>query len=193
LSDGSPRRWPRSWPQRWPHWTTLGFIAIGLWATPRLLPHLGALADVRARDASRPVYAVRTLAGDALTSDALRGQVVLVNVWATWCLPCRAEMPALESTWQRHKDGGLVVIGASVDRGNPADVAAFVRARAVSYPVAIGIRRRCSSAATARCGIGCWGPSARCRWSRRSGGRWLIPAVNGRPPQGSPRRGAGSR
>lgn len=122
---------------KWPHWTTLLAVGVGIWALPRLLPHVGALFDVRARDASRPVYAVRTLVDSLLTSHALRGQVVLVNVWATWCLPCRAEMPALESTWRRHREAGLVVIGASVDRGDPADVAAFVRERSVTYPVAI--------------------------------------------------------
>ena len=122
---------------RWPHWTTLAAVALAIWAAPRLLPHLGALAGVRARDAAYPRFAVRTLADSLLTTDALRGRVVMVNVWATWCLPCRAEMPLLENTWQRHRDAGLVVLGASVDRGGPAIVREFVQARGISYPVAV--------------------------------------------------------
>lgn len=123
--------------RRWPHWTTVIALAIAIWAAPRLLPHLGALAGVRTGDASQPYFALRTLAGDSVTSDRLRGQVVLVNVWATWCLPCRVEMPMLEATWKRHRDNGLVVLGASVDRGDPSMVRGFIAARGITYPVAI--------------------------------------------------------
>jgi thiol-disulfide isomerase/thioredoxin len=127
-----------AWVPVWvPHWTTLAMVAIALVAAPRLLPHLGALVDVRTRDASHPTYAVRTLADSLLTSESLRGRVVLVNVWATWCLPCRAEMPLLERTWQRHRDAGLVVLGASVDRGGREAVARFLREHGVTYPVGI--------------------------------------------------------
>jgi thiol-disulfide isomerase/thioredoxin len=125
------------WPRRLPHWTTLLGIAVAIWAAPRLLPHLGALAGVRAREATRPSFAVRTLGDSIVSLEALRGRVVLVNVWATWCLPCRAEMPMLEATWNRHRDAGLLVIGASVDRGDPRTVRAFVRDRGITYPVAI--------------------------------------------------------
>lgn len=88
-----------------------------------------------------PHYVMRTLDGTALASDSLRGRVVLVNVWATWCIPCRVEMPLLESTWQRHRAAGLVLVGASVDRGDSATVtthvAQYVADRGVTYPVAI--------------------------------------------------------
>lgn len=122
---------------RWLNLSTLLFAAIALWAAPRLLPHLGALANIRARDASHPQFAVTTISGQRISSESLRGKVVLVNVWATWCLPCRAEMPLLEGTWQRHKDDGFVLLGASVDHGGPAVVSAYVRSRNVTYPVAI--------------------------------------------------------
>ena len=127
-----------AWVPTWvPHWTTLAILVLLIAAAPRLLPHLGALVDVRARDAAHPRFAVRTLSDSLLSTDALRGRVVLVNVWATWCLPCRAEMPLLENTWRRHRDAGLVVLGASVDRGSPTIVREFVQTRGISYPVAI--------------------------------------------------------
>jgi thiol-disulfide isomerase/thioredoxin len=130
-SAPSRRRW------RWPHWSTVLFLLIGAFALPRLLPHVGALVGVRARDEGAPTFAVRTLNDETLTSESLRGQVVLVNVWATWCVPCRVEMPLLEATWQRHRARGLVVLGASVDRGDPAAVRTFVTSRGITYPIAI--------------------------------------------------------
>ena len=123
--------------RRWPHWSTLLLIALAIWALPRLLPHLGALVGYRTRADITPQFSVQTLTGDTLSMQSLRGKVVLVNVWATWCLPCRVEMPMLESTWNRHRDAGLVLLGASVDRGDPAEVRAFVSERDITYPVAI--------------------------------------------------------
>lgn len=125
------RRW------RWPHWSTWLTIAIAIWAAPRLLPHLGALVGVRTRDALTPAFTVRALDGVVWSTDSLRGRVVLVNVWATWCTPCRVEMPLLEATWQRHRAAGLVLIGASVDRTDARTVQAFATERDITYPIAI--------------------------------------------------------
>lgn len=119
------------------HWTTWLTLAVGLWMLPRLLPHVGALMNVTARDQRTPTFTVRTLADSAITSASLRGRVVLVNVWATWCAPCRVEMPLLEATWERHRAAGLVVLGASVDQGDPQTVRDFISERGISYPIAI--------------------------------------------------------
>jgi thiol-disulfide isomerase/thioredoxin len=63
--------------------------------------------------------------------------VVLVNFWATWCLPCRAEMPMLQAMSERHESAGLVVLGLSADHSGPDAVANFLRERGITYPVAI--------------------------------------------------------
>ncbi len=63
------------------------------------------------------------------------GQVVLVNFWASWCIPCRLEMPELESLWIRYQDDGFVVLSVSVD-ADQRDAAAFLDAVPVSFPVA---------------------------------------------------------
>lgn len=111
-------------------------VAVAVWALPRLLPHLTALAGVRTDGAPFRLVGA-TLTGDTVDTSRLRGQVILVNVWATWCLPCRVEMPLLEGTWQRHRAAGLVVVGASIDRGDPNVVRQYVIQRGVSYPMTI--------------------------------------------------------
>jgi cytochrome c biogenesis protein CcmG, thiol:disulfide interchange protein DsbE len=95
------------------------------------------LFGVREAAAVVPQFSARTLTGDVVSTDQWRGRVVLVNVWATWCLPCRAEMPMLEATWRRHRTDGLLVLGASVDKTGEDGVRAFVQERGISYPIAV--------------------------------------------------------
>lgn len=117
-------------------WTVL-FAALGLFVLVRLAPHLGAIIGVRSGQDIAPDFAVTTLDGEVLSSSALRGKVVLVNFWATWCLPCRAEMPLLERMWKRHKAGGFVLVGFSTDRTGEGSVRKFLAERGISYHVAI--------------------------------------------------------
>jgi thiol-disulfide isomerase/thioredoxin len=112
-------------------------VVVIVWATPRLLPHLGAIVGVRSGGSITPAYDVTTLDGTRITNDSLRGRVVLVNFWATWCLPCRAEMPLLQQMHQRHRDAGFTLLGLSVDREGAGVVREFVQERSVTYPVAI--------------------------------------------------------
>jgi thiol-disulfide isomerase/thioredoxin len=65
-----------------------------------------------------------------------RGKVVLVNFWATWCTPCRAEMPAIERVYQAHRERGLEVIAVDVQE-REQDVLAFLREVDVSFPSAV--------------------------------------------------------
>jgi thiol-disulfide isomerase/thioredoxin len=67
--------------------------------------------------------------------EELAGKVVVVNFWATWCLPCRMEMPSLQALHERHPGGDLVVLGLSVDAGGAEPVRAFLAERGITYPV----------------------------------------------------------
>lgn len=127
-------------PVWWPRWLTLGNVLVAIvavWAAPRCIGHVAAIAGVRDGAALQPTFAVHTRDGRVLTADSLRGRVVLVNVWATWCGPCRAEMPALQQLAAAYASDSVVVLGLSVDRGPAADVDAFLAQRGVTYPVAI--------------------------------------------------------
>jgi cytochrome c biogenesis protein CcmG/thiol:disulfide interchange protein DsbE len=123
--------------RRWLHPWNLLFLAVLAFAIVRLGPHLGAVVGIRSGEDLVPVFSYETLAGDTLTSDALRGKVVLVNVWATWCPPCKVEMPLLQSMAERHASAGLVVLGLSRDQGPASDVRSFLAERGITYPVAI--------------------------------------------------------
>ncbi len=83
-----------------------------------------------------PAYAAPTLEGDTLSLAELRGQAVLLNVWATWCLPCRQEMPDLQALHEELGDEGLRVIGVSIDsRGAGRDVRDFLQQYGISFTI----------------------------------------------------------
>jgi thiol-disulfide isomerase/thioredoxin len=121
------------------------FAGVWLFLLVRLAPHLAAIVGVETGPGDHPAYAIETLDGQTLASDALRGKVVLVNFWATWCLPCRVEMPLLQAMADRHRPAGLVVLGLSRDAGPLDGVRRFLSEREITYPVAVvegGMERR---------------------------------------------------
>jgi len=81
-----------------------------------------------------PAWEGRTLDGEVVSLEDLRGQVVVLNVWATWCAPCIREMPALDRLERTYRDRGVRVVGASVDRGSAApQVRRFVEEHDISF------------------------------------------------------------
>ena len=83
-----------------------------------------------------PEYATRALGGDSVSLASLRGKVVLLNVWATWCHPCRDEIPQLEALHRQHAADGLAVVGVSVDAGGmDGGIREFVRDFKMTYAV----------------------------------------------------------
>ena len=81
-----------------------------------------------------PALSMRDLDGQTLTTGDLRGKVVLVNFWATWCGPCRAEIPDLIRLQTRYADH-LVIIGVSADEGPVQVVEAFATEFSINYPI----------------------------------------------------------
>jgi len=76
--------------------------------------------------------------GGAVRLEDFQGQVIFLNFWATWCLPCREEMPAMERLYRKLKAKGFVVLAVSIDaEGSEAAVVAFLREHGLTYPVAL--------------------------------------------------------
>ncbi len=84
-----------------------------------------------------PTFQLKDVEGKELKLEAFRGKVVLLNFWATWCGPCRAEIPSLVELQKRYKDG-LQVIGLAVDEENEGYVRSFAGTQGINYPVAMG-------------------------------------------------------
>jgi cytochrome c biogenesis protein CcmG, thiol:disulfide interchange protein DsbE len=89
-----------------------------------------------------PAYAAPTLKGDTVHLRRLKGNVVLVNVWASWCVPCREEMPSLERLYQALHPQGLDVVAVAVDDaplegGVSANVVDFVEHYDLTFPVLV--------------------------------------------------------
>jgi len=83
-----------------------------------------------------PDFELQTTRGETIKLSDLRGQAVLVNLWATWCPPCRAEMPAIEKIYNEYKDEGLVVLAVNMTyQDSQADIAPFVAEYGLSFPI----------------------------------------------------------
>lgn len=83
-----------------------------------------------------PAYAAQTLDGERSALVQMRGKPVLLNVWATWCHPCRQEVPALETLHRTYSPRGLQVIGVSIDQGDQEQgIREFMHEFGASYPV----------------------------------------------------------
>ena len=83
-----------------------------------------------------PHYSAVSLTGDSVSLSQLRGRVVLLNVWATWCHPCREEIPVLQALHARYASRGLELVGVSVDaRGEEATIREFATDFRMTYPL----------------------------------------------------------
>ena len=83
-----------------------------------------------------PDFRLENLDGEIVALSDLKGQVVIVNFWATWCPPCRAEMPSMQRTWQRLKGEGVAMLAVHVG-GNTDKIWSFVGEYGIEFPVLI--------------------------------------------------------
>jgi peroxiredoxin/YHS domain-containing protein len=84
-----------------------------------------------------PAFSLLDLEGRKVSLEGMKGQIVLLDFWATWCAPCRKSMPELDDLHRRYRDRGVTVLGVSIDEGGAAKVRKFLKTRSVSYPIAL--------------------------------------------------------
>jgi thiol-disulfide isomerase/thioredoxin len=73
--------------------------------------------------------------GEVFTPDSLKGQVILVNFWATWCKPCKKEIPDLSGVYGKYKDKGLIILGVLDDNVNQEVIEKFIEDTKMNFPV----------------------------------------------------------
>ena len=100
-----------------------------------------ARASVLGQESTAPQFKLKDLNGRTVRLSDYRGKVVLINFWATWCPPCRAEMPDLIRLQREHARQGLQIIGITYPPENRTRVRRFARSLKVNYPIVLGSRQ----------------------------------------------------
>jgi thiol-disulfide isomerase/thioredoxin len=108
-------------------WTFVGVILLGLGAGAAVLTRVGREVAPVAVGANAPDFrAINLATGDSISlREKYKGKVTLVNIWATWCVPCKIEMPAMEQVYRELAPRGFAIAAVSVDEGPPEDVTRF--------------------------------------------------------------------
>jgi peroxiredoxin len=87
-----------------------------------------------------PDFSIQDLQGNTLTLAAYRGKVLVINFWATWCPPCRREIPDLVEAYKELKGEGLEILGLSVDETTAPALLDWTRKNGMNYPIALATR-----------------------------------------------------
>jgi thiol-disulfide isomerase/thioredoxin len=116
-------------------WVLVAIIVCGLAAGAAALTRFGHDVERVEVGARAPdFHAIDLATGDSVSlHQRYRGAVTLVNVWATWCVPCRVEMPAMEQLYQSLAPRGFKIAAVSIDEGSPEDVQAFGQGLGLSF------------------------------------------------------------
>jgi hypothetical protein len=118
---------------------------LGIQVTPNMVPRIRAavVAELKAIEArlmlkegsAAPDFTLPVLGGGEASLSALKGKVVVVNFWATWCPPCLVEMPVLNEIYAAYRDQGVEVLGLSLDEEGLPVTKPFVEKLGVTYPI----------------------------------------------------------
>jgi thiol-disulfide isomerase/thioredoxin len=98
----------------------------------------GGGAGIAKKSAAAPDFTLDSLEGKSVRLSDLRGRAVLLNFWATWCGPCKIEMPWFVELQNQYGSQGLQIVGVAMDDASKEDIAKFAKEMGVNYPVLIG-------------------------------------------------------
>ncbi len=108
-----------------------GMLYLGLHMASRPRPHL-------TQATLAPDFTLESLDGKSMRLSDLRGKAVLLNFWATWCTPCKIEMPWFVEMQKQYGAQGLQIVGVAMDDASKEDIAKFAKDMGVNYPILIG-------------------------------------------------------
>jgi cytochrome c biogenesis protein CcmG, thiol:disulfide interchange protein DsbE len=116
-------------------WIFAGLIVAGVAAGATIMTRVGSeVAPVQVGATAPEFHAVDLATGDSVSlRERYRGKVTLVNIWATWCEPCRVEMPAMEQLYTSLAPQGFAIAAVSIDEGSPDEVRAFGQELKLSF------------------------------------------------------------
>ncbi len=116
----------------------LGMLAFGKWVDRQrqMRPTTSLAADVRG--ALAPDFELVSLDGRKVKLSDFRGKAVVLNFWATWCAPCKVEMPWFVDLQKQYGNDGLEIVGVAMDDSDPQKIAQFASEMGVNYPVLLG-------------------------------------------------------
>jgi thiol-disulfide isomerase/thioredoxin len=113
----------------------LAFLA---WGISSLRPLFRSISGNSVASNPAPAWELKDLDGKLVKSSDFLGKVVILDFWATWCAPCKAEIPGFIALQKQYGDQGLVVIGVSLDNQEPAVVRRFMADFGMNYRVVLG-------------------------------------------------------
>ena len=124
--------------QRGNRYLQLAALLVLFVATAVAWPHISTESSDLQDVLYAPDFTLQTLEGESIQLSKLRGQVVLINFWATWCAPCRYEIPDLSRIYLDYKDRGVAILGVSVDEIETKHLVKFRDNYKMTYPVLHG-------------------------------------------------------
>src|SRR5260370_29120102 len=114
-------------------------VALMVYVGLHMARRSGRLSTPRiTRSSVAPDFSLESLEGKTTRLSDFHGKAVLLNFWATWCVPCKIEMPWFVELQQKYGSQGLQVVGVAMDDASKEDIAKFARDMGVNYPVLIG-------------------------------------------------------
>jgi peroxiredoxin len=113
-------------------------IALMLVVGLRSVRHHQASPDAPLKGALAPDFTLSSLDGVKVRLSDYRGKAVLLNFWATWCAPCKIEMPWFVELQKQYGPAGLQILGVAMDDASPEEIAKFTKEMGINYPVLLG-------------------------------------------------------
>jgi cytochrome c biogenesis protein CcmG, thiol:disulfide interchange protein DsbE len=116
-------------------WTVIGVVVAGLALGAAAITWVAPDSEVEINHPAPNFRAINLATRDSASLEDYRGSVTLVNIWATWCLPCRDEMPSMQTLYDSLATRGFKIAAISIDEGSPEEVTAFAEKFGLTFDI----------------------------------------------------------